>query len=1037
MDKYRSKTKRKACKKSLPKIILSFFAMMLFCSGTMLAQSHNVKGRVVDESTKEPLVGVTVSVKESPTIGTMTDIDGNYSINVPNKNATLKISYIGYVNQEIKVDGRSSIDVLLKDNAKELDEVQVVAYGAQKKVTITGAISSVSGDDLLKAPTGSLTNALAGKVTGLTSVQYSGEPGADEAQLLIRGVTTLNNSSPLVQVDGVERDFAYLDPNEIESITILKDASATAVFGVRGANGVILVTTKRGAEGKAKIAVTTSMGVQVPTRLLEFANSYQWATYYNEAQRNDGTTSGFKFDDEALQAFKDHSQPILYPDIDWMDYLLKKSAFQSQHNINISGGAENVRYFVSVGAFTQSGLFKTFDAGYDFNFDYKRYNYRANLDFDISKATMLSVNLGGRIDDKNTPISAEDQNQLFRHLYWATPFSGAGIVDGKWIKTNSDYISSPGADGLNPYYGKGFNSKVTNTLNLDLILQQKLDVITNGLSFKLKGSYNSDYYHNKQRSSSIAYYTPVKNASGGFDLRKSGDDGQLGYSESFDKGRNWYMEASFNYNRKFGDHNVGGLVLYNQSKKYYPKTYTEIPSGYVGLVGRATYDFKSRYMAEFNVGYNGSENFAEGRRYGFFPAGSVGWIVTEEPFAKGIKDYINYFKLRASYGVVGNDKYGDNRFLYIPVSYVLGGGYNFGTNTGNNQPGAYEGKLTNPYLTWEKAYKQNYGLDMYVLNERLNFSFDLFKEHREDILVSSATIPGIIGVGTDNLPLINSGVVDSHGYEINLKWEDNVGSDIRYWANGNLSYSKNKIIEKNEITPNEDYLWQTGHPVNQPFVRKFWGFFDETANERYKLEYGHDIAEHAGGLQPGDCVYVDLNNDGIINADDVTALGYTNNPEYIAGLNLGFAWKGFDLAMQWTGAWNTSRLLQESFRDPLGETKDRSLLLSQYENRWTRETAATATLPRASFASRTNNTANSDLFLVDAKYLRLKSIEIGYNFDFPFMKKAKLNSLRLYANGYNLLTFDKLKIADPESRTSDRPNYPLTKVFNIGLKVGF
>lgn len=512
-----------------------------------------------------------------------------------------------------------------------LGEVEVVAYGAQKKVSITGAISSMKGDDLLKTPAGSISNILSGQVTGISSVQYSGEPGADAADIYVRGVATWQDASPLIQVDGVERDMSQIDPNEIESITVLKDASATAVFGVRGANGVILITTKRGAEGKAKISFTTSAGVNVRTKELDFANSYQYADYYNMMKINDGEQPTFT--DEQLVAFRDHTDPIMYPDINWIDYCMNKASFQSQHNVNISGGTNNMRYFVSTGLFTQGGMFKKLGADNNANFDYKRYNYRANLDFDVTKSTTLSVNIGGRVDTKRTPESGEDQNQLFRKLYWAVPFAGAGIVDGKRIVTNQEYISLNMVDGLESYYGKGFRNTTTNTLNLDMILDQKLDFVTKGLSLKLKGSYNSSYGTTKVASSSKAKYTPVITENG-IAYRKEGSDTQTSYSEGgYSKARDWYMELALNYSRKFGDHNVSGLLLYNQSKRYYPGgTYDYIPSGYVGLVGRITYDWKSRYMAEFNAGYNGSENFAPENRYGFFPAGSIGWVLSEEQF---------------------------------------------------------------------------------------------------------------------------------------------------------------------------------------------------------------------------------------------------------------------------------------------------------------------------------------------------------------------------------------------------------------------
>ncbi len=996
--------------------------------------SVKVTGSVKDAS-GEPIIGANVMV-DGATQGTITDLDGKFMLTVPRIGSKIKITFIGYKDQIVTVRSASPIAVVLEEDLQTLGEVQVVAYGVQKKVSITGAISSIKGDDLLKTPTGSINNMLAGQVTGISTVQFSGEPGADAADIYVRGIATWNNKSPLIQVDGVERDFSQIDPNEIESITVLKDASATAVFGVRGANGVILITTKRGSEGKAKISFSTSAGVNMLTKWMDLANSYQYASYYNEMQVNDGGVATFSNDQ--LEKFRTHSDPVLYPDINWLDYCMKDYSFQSQHNVNISGGVENMRYFVSAGMFTQGGMFKKFSAADDFNFDYKRYNYRANLDFDMTKSTLLSVNIGGRVENKRTPESGEDQNQLFRKLYWAVPFAGAGVIDGKRVVSNGDYLPFTGTDGLSSYYGKGFRTKTTNVLNIDLALTQKLDFVTKGLSFKLKGAYNSTYSTQKNASSSLPSYTPILDeTTGAISYRKNGSATQLSYANGdFGKGRDWYMEAAFNYIRKFGHHNVSGLFLYNQSKKYYPGgLYNDIPSTYVGLVGRATYDYKTRYMAEFNVGYNGSENFHPDRRYGFFPAGSVGWVVSEEPFFQEIKDVMGYLKLRASVGVVGNDKYNDDRFLYKPDAYVLDGGYFFGTNISSKKPGAHEASKSNLYVTWEKATKQNYGIDMNFLKDRLSFSLDYFYERRKDILRKPDFTPAILGV---TLPIINVGETENKGFEVQVKWNDSLNNGLRYWVNGNLSFARNKILFMNEVAQNESWMYATGRPIDSRFMYKFWGFYDETADARYQAQYGIPIANHGIQLLPGDCVYVDLNGDGQINGDDKTRnLGYTNAPEYIAGLNMGFTWKNFDFSMQWTGGWNVDRMLSE-FSQPLGDTQNKGLLKYQYETTW-RSSADTYTAkyPRISKAHAANNYAGSDLYLIDASYLRLKSIEVGYNFNMGFMKKIKMTDCRLYMNAYNLLTFTGFKWGDPESRQSDRPNYPLTRVINVGLKVGF
>ena len=997
-------------------------------------QQQTIKGIVVDTN-GEGIIGASVVV-EGTTIGVITDFDGRFSLQVP-KGGKIKISFIGYKDQVItQYSPGKELHVVLEDDSQMLGEVEVVAYGAQKKVTITGAISSMKGDDLLKTPAGSLSNVLSGQVTGISSVQYSGEPGADDADLYVRGIATWNNAAPLIQVDGVEREFSQIDPNEVESITVLKDASATAVFGVRGANGVILITTKRGKEGKAKISFSTSAGVNLRTRQLDFANSYQYATYYNDMMVNDGGVPTFT--EEQLIKFRDHTDPILYPDINWIDYCMNKASFQSQHNVNISGGTDRMRYFVSAGMFTQDGMFKQLAATDDFNFNYKRYNYRANLDFDVSKSTLVSVNIGGRIESKRTPESVGSQDELFRQLYWAVPFAGAGIVDGKHVLSNPDYLPFTGADGLNVYYGKGARMLTTNVLNVDLMLDQKLDFITKGLSLKIKGSYNSSYWTEKKSSSSKAYYYPVLNEDGSIGYRKEGTDSQLSYGmNSTGKARDWYMEASLNYNRQFGDHSVGALLLYNQSKRYYPGgTYDDIPSAYVGFVGRVTYDYKTRYMAEFNAGYNGSENFAPGKRYGFFPAGSIGWVLSEENFFKPIKKYVNYVKLRASVGMVGNDNNGNNRFLYLPDAYVLGGdGYNFGM-AGSNQPGAYESTKSNPDVTWEKAVKQNYGIDLFVFNEKLGISFDYFKEKRRDILSQPTYVPGILGISS--LPIMNVGKTENHGYEIQLKWNDKIGDEFRYWANFNLSFARNKIVYMNEVKQNEEWMSETGRTIGSRSIYKFWGFYDETADARYRSEFGIPIADHGLTLKPGDAVFVDLNKDGVIDGDDASRdLSFTDTPEYTAGLNIGFSWKGWDVTAQFTGAWNVDRLLSE-FRQPLGDTQNKGLLLYQYENTWrSSEDTYTAKFPRISATAQANNYRQCDLYLCNASYLRLKSLEVGYNFDMPFMKKIGMNQFRLYASAYNLFTISSFMWGDPESRQSDRPNYPLTRVINIGLKVGF
>lgn len=565
--------------------------LLCICStAATFAQTATVSG-VVKDDTGEPVIGAGVLVKGT-TLGTITDIDGHFSFRADDLNGVLVVSFVGMETQEIPMKGKGTFDIVLKSSNTLLEEVQVVAYGAQKKVTLTGSISSVNTDELLKVPTASIGNMLSGVLSGVSSIQSSGQPGGDDPDVFIRGISTLNtmNAKPLYLVDGVERSFFQIDPNEVENITILKDASSTAVFGVRGANGVIIVTTKRGKEGKAKINASFSYGIQTPTRMPEFVNSYDYATFLNEAYTNDGKDP--KFTPEAVEAFRTHSNPIIYPDTDWMELLFKSSAPQTQGNVNISGGTERVRYFISMGMLDQKGFFKNHDTRYDANFNFNRYNYRANLDIDFTKTTLVAINMGGRVEKRNFPRSGDDINQLFRRIYWATPFSGPGIVDGKWIKGNSQYLPVGLSDGLGNIYGRGYGSKTTNVVNLDLALTQKLDFITKGLQFKIKVAYNSGYDHTKERATSIESYQPwyrkdvtwMEHPAGSDPNEvvyiQDGEAGLISYAESFGKSRDWYAEASFDWKRDFDLHHLSALALYNQSKTYYPDSdYPGIPRG--------------------------------------------------------------------------------------------------------------------------------------------------------------------------------------------------------------------------------------------------------------------------------------------------------------------------------------------------------------------------------------------------------------------------------------------------------------------------
>lgn len=1009
-------------------------------------QTQKIRGVVLDRD-GESIIGANVIIEGTST-GTVTDYDGNFDVDVT-PGTKLVFSYIGYETQVLAA--ANNMRVILEESSTTLQEVEVVAYGAQKKVTVTGAISSIKDKELTRTPISTVSNLLAGQMTGLTSIQYSGEPGADAAQIFVRGKATWENSSPLIQVDGVERNMNEIDPNEIESITVLKDASATAVFGVRGANGVVLVTTKRGKEGKAKISFSTSSSALVPTKMVSQATSYEYANFHNLVNELDGTTPVFS--DEIIAKFRDNSDPIRFPNTQWADYIMKDMTLQTQHNMNISGGMDRVRYFISAGAYTQGGLFKEFNLPYNLSYQYRRFNYRSNLDVDVTKTTTISFDVSGNVNNADRPRTGQGSSGMIKNMYYATPFSSPGIVDDKLVYAATDYsdLTMPfvGSNGMS-YYGNGFMQTSNNALTADLSLNQKLDFITKGLSFKVKGSYNSSFMVYKDgEGGAVATYTPVLQDDGNILYRKYGENSDVKYTFRSGKARDWYSEASLNYARSFGDHSVSGLVLYNQSKEYYPGEYSDIPRGYVGLVGRATYDWKNKYMAEVNVGYNGSENFAPEKRFGLFPAGSVGWVVSEEEFFQPIKPVVNFLKLRASYGIVGNDKIGGSRYMYLADPYGVnlgslpnrndGWAYMFGIENGTESLGARELARNNPNVTWEKAHKQNYGADIYFLDENLSTTVEYYKEHRTNILLRDATAPGMLGFST---PYANLGVVDSWGWEVSLKYNGRVNSDFRYWAGVNLSYNQNEIKEMKEAPQNNTYQYQKGHRIGARSQYIFWRFYDEGTPELYEKTFNRPFPTHPNELRDGDAVYIDLDGNREIDANDASRdYGYTDDPEYMVGFNFGFSWKNFELSTQWTGAWNVSRMISDVFRTPFysaASSTQGGLLSYHLNNTWTPDNPSqNAEYPRPTWANTTNNYATSTLYEKDAKYLRLKTLQVAYNFDFPMMQKMGLTTFQLALSGYNLWTLTSYLWGDPETRASNAPSYPLSKTYSLSLKLGF
>jgi len=1029
-----------------------------------------VTGTVIDGEGL-PVIGAGVTLKGTTT-GVAADANGAFSIAVPGESSVLEVVALGYVTQEVRVGKQRNLTVVLQDDTQSLEATVVVAYGTQTKATVTGALTTIDTKALVKAPVADVTNVLAGQMPGVSTIQDTGQPGEDYAKIYIRGVGSLSESAstPLILVDGVERPLNTVDPNEIESLSILKDAASTAVFGVRGANGVIIVTTKRGDAGKPKISVSSITGVQMPLSYIKQSNAYDFARYYNVFQWNDNVEEDvYYFTPEAIEAYRTNSDPIMFPSTNWNEVMFRKAFLQTKNNINISGGSDKVRYFVSMGYMFQNGLLKQIPGvNYDNNYTYNRYNYRANLDFKLTETTDMHFNISGVIGNTQEPYT--DRSNIWTlTMLWAHPVGSPGIVNGLPVTSVSTSALPKGLtkwNGWEYYYMTGYTNKYKTTLGMDLTINQKLDFITEGLSASVKGSYDASMTMKKKRLGGSGLEQTIEYASwnddSGLSLSDpnfdktyvtviSGSEAPLSWSDpSTDDDKSWYLEARLDYRRKFaGKHTVSGLLLYNQSRDYYPSKYEWLPRGYVGWVGRVTYGYKDKYLVDLSAGYNGSENFAPGKtRYGLFPSISLGWVISEEKFMKR-QSIIDYLKIRASIGKVGNDLGQSARFMYMEGTWNEVGSYYFGVNKSDGVPRYELGTPANTAISWETALKSNIGLDFDMFQKRLHFSGDLFKEHRTGILVKPNSLPGLIAFTPQNM---NLGEVDNQGYEVELGWRDHIG-DFTYDLNANVTFARNKIINMDEVEPAEPYQAQTGGPTNRHLLYIFERLYQKSDfyyDEDGVRRLNPDLPQPAGTVSPGDCMYKDLNEDGVIDGLDKMYTGYPDRPEYVFGSNWKFGYKGFNLALNWIAATNVSRVWNADYRTPFTNSGHRGLLQMFAENSWIDNDNPWApgredgTLPRFTKLNWSYNSEDSTLWTVDASYLRLKSASFGYTFSRgKFLKSLGIGSLGIMFTGYNILTFSKMTLQDPEAKSSNYANgssagaYPLVKTYNLAININF
>lgn len=990
-------------------------------SGSLDQETRKITGKVVGPD-KKPLSGVSVWIKET-TVGTTTRSDGAFSLDVPKNVPTiLLVRYVGFKDQEVVVENTTNnIVVQLETNESALDEVQVVGFGTQRKESVIGAISTIKPSNL-RIPNSSISTNLAGQLGGIVSIQRSGQPGSS-AEFWIRGISTFGaNKTPLILVDGVERTLDLLDPEEIESFSLLKDATATALYGVRGANGVVLIKTKRGSEGKPKISIRSEAGIVAPTKLPKMANSVEYATLYNEMKGYDFYTP------EVIQKYKDGSDPDLYPNVDWIDAVFKPSTSNQRVTANVTGGGEIARYFVSSAYYHEDGIFKSGGESYNGNPTFKRYNFRSNVDINLHKNTVLGLTLGGYLTQKR---EAANQSLIWEKAFFMVPNAFP-------IRYSNGYWG--GGVERNPYYRvtrEGYSNNWQSTLNALISLDQNFSSITEGLKANVKFAFDTDAWHNnKYTQQDDIWLATGRDDQGNLifntpDIKKGGP-----WFENSSGGSNaTYLESSINYNRLFGKHRVGGLLLFNQRVKANTASsaISSLPYKNQGLAARVTYDYDTRYFIEGNFGYNGSENFAPGHRLGFFPSVAVGWYISNEKFFEPLKDVVSKLKIRSSIGQVGNDQIGGGvRFIYLGTvattdNYVYG---NY-----NKTSGERANEIPNPNVGWEVSTKKNLGVELGILN-KIDIQADWYHDVRDHIFVRNNNIPAYVGLQT--VPMVNIGKMKSWGFDSSLEYNDKVG-EVFLTGRGTFTYASNQILRNGDAINKYPYMNTVGRKIYQNYGYQSLGLFSSQEEiDRSPTQFSEAL--HSG-LRPGDIKYQDINGDGIINDFDKVPIGMVDIPEITYGFGGSVGWKGIDFSIFFQG---TARVTIQEQGESLHPFSNPYAYLDNFNqdvvnNHWSVSNPdPNSRYPRLSevdYASN-NNTKTSSFWTRDASFIRLRNLEIGYTLPKTWSNKLHLQNLRLYASGVNLLTWSPgIKLFDPELGSTDGRKYPPSRIFNIGLNV--
>ena len=1036
----------------------------IFISGKAPASTEQqqnkrkISGRVTDIK-GEPLIGVNVTV-DGDANGSITNMDGLYEIFVTKKSVVLKFTYIGFKTSEIRTNASTNIyDVTLEEQVNELEETVIVGYGTQRKISNIGAQSSMKMEDI-KTPSASLTTTLAGRLAGVVAVQRTGEPGKDAADIWIRGISTPNTSSPLVLVDGVERSFNDIDPEDIESLTTLKDASATAVYGVRGANGVILIKTKPGKVGKPTVSADYYESFTRFTKMVDLADGITYMNAANEAMRNDGIAT--KYTEDQIRNTIAGKDPYLYPNVDWLKEIFNDWGHNRRVNVNVRGGSEKVAYYASVSYFNETGMTvtdKNIDT-YDSKMKYSRYNFTTNLNIDVTPTTKVEIGAQGYLGEGNYPaISSAD---LYNAAMSISPVeypkmffvNGEAYVPG--TSTNNNFN--------NPYSQatrRGYDNLTKNQIYSNLRVTQDLDMLTKGL--KLTAMYAFDVYneihvHQDRAESTYNFLdTSVPYDMNGQPILQRIYEGSnvLSYKQETSGNKKTYLEASLNYDRTFNDdHRVSALFLFNQqSKLLYPKGTLEdaIPYRMMGIAGRATYSWKDRYFAEFNIGYNGAENFSPKHRFGTFPAFGVGWVVSNEKFWQPLSKAVSFLKIRYTDGKVGNSEVSDRRFMYLDQMKENGDyGYKFGPN-GTKWAG-YETVNMAVDLIWEESRKQDLGIDLKLFNDDLSIVFDLFKERRENILLKREhSMPSFLGYNT-SAPYGNIGIIENKGFDGTIEYNKRINKDWVIALRGNVTFNKDKWIQ-GEL-PEQKYEWmnQYGHNINgvKGYVAEElftqaeiddmarW----ESLSDANKAITPKPFASQFGTVKAGDIKYKDLNNDGQIDAYDQTYISRGDVPTTVYGFGFTVGWKDLSVGMMFQGVAGAERVLNGSSINPFNGGGGSGNLYSNIDDRWTEENPdQNAFYPRLSYGSETtssiNNFQKSTWWVRNMNFLRLKTLQLSYNLPKPWVNKVHLKNAAVYVMGTNLFTLSRFKLWDPELNTDNGASYPNTTSYSVGINFTF